>query len=108
MTQAILIATIYPQPGKADRIVELLLQTAKVVHAEEPYVTEYSCYREINFQDGQEDIIMFERYTSLENQNVHMGVPHVVKLLKTWEEEDLLRRPPLIKNVEHVGGFAGR
>ena len=76
MTQAILIATIYPTPGKADRVclmpdhqrhthilqvVELLLETSKIVQTKEPYVTEYSCYREISFKDGQEDIVMFER-----------------------------------------------
>ena len=42
-------------------VVELLSETSKIVHAEEPYVTEYSCYREVNFKDGLEDIVMFER-----------------------------------------------
>jgi hypothetical protein len=43
------------------KVVDLLLQTSKTVRAEEPYVIEYSCYREINFKEGHEDIVMFER-----------------------------------------------
>lgn len=43
------------------QVVELLLETSKVVHTQEPYVTEYTCYREINFKNGEEDIVMFER-----------------------------------------------
>lgn len=37
-----------------------------------------------------------------------MNVPHVKALLEAWEKEGLMRAPPLIKNVERVGGFAGR
>ena len=44
----------------------------------------------------------------MDNQNIHMTVPHVLSLLDTWEKEDLLRAPPLIKNVERAGGFADR
>lgn len=52
-------------PADTSKVVELLLETSKVVQAKEPYVSEYSCYREINFKDGLEDIVMFERLVIL-------------------------------------------
>jgi len=42
------------------------------------------------------------------DQDTHMIVPHVLSLLDTWKKEDLMREDPMIKNLEHAGGFAGR
>lgn len=43
----------------------MLGRLAQSVHANEPMALRYQVHREVNSQDGSEDIVMIEQYTSL-------------------------------------------
>lgn len=96
----------------------------------------YQAYREVNSQDGSEDIVMIEQYAALHSPSLlcsrctphsHvMGLNHTSRYENTaaleqhsksedfldWarrlKEEDLLAKPLVVKVLRPVAGFASR
>jgi len=106
MSQVDLIATLTPNPGKIDRVVELFLETAEQVKQNEPGTLKYQIHREVNKKSGIEEVVIVETYANKQAFEAHgAGVPFKA-VSKKLKEEDLTDGKIHIKFLKAEGGFA--
>ncbi|KAL3427086.1 hypothetical protein PVAG01_00595 [Phlyctema vagabunda] len=103
-----LIAIIVPKPGKADRVIELLLEVSKYVVDNEPDTLKYHIHLESNKKTGVEEVIILETYKDKKALAAHGESAAFKNLEKKLTEEDLVAAPLQLKFIKPVGGFASR
>ncbi|MCJ1468544.1 hypothetical protein MMC07_007173 [Pseudocyphellaria aurata] len=102
------IAILTPKEGKLDYVLEMLKQLAQSVHDNEPTALRYQVTREVNVQDGSEDIVMIEQYSNMAAFEQHVKTESFQELTRRAKEEDVLAKPMILKVVKPVAGFASR
>ncbi|CZT05192.1 hypothetical protein WAI453_005477 [Rhynchosporium graminicola] len=101
-SQIDIIAILFPKPGKADRIVELLNEVSGYVKANEPGTLKYQVTR------GKDEVIMIESYKDKAALGDHGSSKTFKSFQKQMQEEDLVARPMQLKMLKDAGGFASR
>ncbi|KAF1948938.1 hypothetical protein CC80DRAFT_485268 [Byssothecium circinans] len=100
------IALIYPKPGKADRVEELLKTAAAAVKANEPGTLKYQINRETN--GDAPTFIMLETYKDQTALKVHGGTDYFKDMGRKMKQEELLAAPMKVLFTKEVGGFASK
>jgi len=101
-----IIALLKPKPGKADRVQELLSNTAAYVQANEPGTTRYHLQREV--RGDAPLLIMLETYKDKAALGIHGGSAAFKTLGRTMKEEDLLAEPMKVLFTKGTAGFESR
>ncbi|KAJ3528780.1 hypothetical protein NM208_g10048 [Fusarium decemcellulare] len=85
-----LTAVVTPQPGKAQRFLDLFKVCAEYVQANEPQVYRYEIHEGIpELNGGKLQFVVLEGYENQEALDKHMKAPPVVALLRAIEKEKL-------------------
>ncbi|RFU33889.1 hypothetical protein B7463_g2422, partial [Scytalidium lignicola] len=108
MSQVELLAIITPNPGKTDRVVELLKGMSEYVKANEPGTLRYHIHREVNKKSGVEEVIMLETYTDKKALAAHGSSARFKAFGKQLKDEGLVQGPMNLKFLKVEGGFAAR
>ncbi|KAH9204664.1 hypothetical protein DL95DRAFT_398300 [Leptodontidium sp. 2 PMI_412] len=103
-----LITTIYPAPGKTDRLIQLLAEFSGYVKANEPGTLRYHVHQETDRKVGTEEVILIETYKDKEAIAIHGQSKEFKAFAQTVAAEGLDERPPQIKFVKSVSGFHSR
>ncbi|KAI7259291.1 hypothetical protein KC345_g10351 [Hortaea werneckii] len=99
------IAILHPKKGKTD----ILKEVAEYVQKNEPGVLSYSINRSSRpSKDGEEEIIMLERYKDQAALKEHGSSQTFTAFNKKLAEQDLMRAPMVLKMVGEQGGFRSR
>ncbi|KAF2430971.1 hypothetical protein EJ08DRAFT_553674, partial [Tothia fuscella] len=101
-----IIAIITPAPGKADRVVELLNETAAWVKENEPGTLKYHLQRETSGESPQ--LIMIETYKDKAALGAHGSSAKFKALGATMKSESLTSAPMKVIFTNEAGGFASR
>ena len=95
MSQYYVVAHSTAKPGKGEGFYELLAQTVRICHEQEPALLNYSVGR----VDGSEDeFLHLEVYDSPEGFEAHLVAPHVLDFVDRSAEL-------LAKDIEIVRAF---
>ncbi|KAI7166014.1 hypothetical protein KC343_g11015 [Hortaea werneckii] len=103
------IAILHPKKGKTDIVLRQLNEVAEYVQKNEPGVLSYSINRSLRpSKDGEEEIIMLERYKDQAALKEHGSSQTFTAFNKKLAEQDLMRAPMVLKMVGEQGGFRSR
>jgi len=101
-----IVAIITPAPGKADRVQELLSQTAEHVKANEPGTLRYHLQRQTSGETPT--FVMLETYKDKASITAHGGSDAFKALGRALKKEALLGKPMEVLFTKSVAGFASR
>ncbi|KAF1911661.1 hypothetical protein BDU57DRAFT_524271 [Ampelomyces quisqualis] len=101
-----IMALIYPKPGKADRVEELLTQAAKAVKANEPGTLRYQLHKETKGEAPT--FIMLETYKDMAAIEAHSKSEDFKHMGRTMKKEDLLAAPMKVLFTKEAGGYASK
>ena len=96
MSDVVVVATLTPQPGKTDELVDAMSKLIEQVHAAEPGCLLYALHRH---PDG-ERLVMIEKYTGTEAQREHRASAHFKAAGAVFA--GLLAGPPEVISMEPV------
>ncbi|RMY22817.1 hypothetical protein D0867_02465 [Hortaea werneckii] len=92
------IAILHPKKGKTDIVLRQLNEVAEYVQKNEPGVLSYSINRSLRpSKDGEEEIIMLERYKDQAALKEHGSSQTFTAFNKKLAEQDLMRAPMVLK-----------
>ncbi|OAK93532.1 ABM-domain-containing protein [Phaeosphaeriaceae sp. SRC1lsM3a] len=101
-----IMALIYPKPGKADRVEELLREAAVAVKANEPGTLRYHLQRETS--GDAPTFVMLETYKDKAAIAAHSKSDDFKKMGRAMKQEDLLAAPMKVLFTKEAGGFASK
>ncbi|GJC90172.1 hypothetical protein ColLi_13010 [Colletotrichum liriopes] len=86
-----LTVVIPPNPGKADKVVELLARCVMYSKSNKPDTLRYEVHRGFKDENGDlEEFIVRETYVDEEALNQYMGGPDVLALAEATESGELI------------------
>ncbi|KAF2133074.1 hypothetical protein P153DRAFT_364295 [Dothidotthia symphoricarpi CBS 119687] len=100
------IALLTPNPGKADRVEELLTSAAASVKANEPGTLKYHLQRETKGEAPR--FFVLETYEDKAALATHAKTEYFAALGKAIREEELLVKPMEVFVTRGVGGFESK
>ncbi|KAL6892012.1 hypothetical protein GGI43DRAFT_413959 [Trichoderma evansii] len=102
----IILATVYPKPGKTERIIELYQPIIKDGADKEPGTVQFQLFVDINPETGNEEIFTIEKFKNIEALRLHQQGESLKDFNRITAAEDLHAKPVLVHVVKPVSGFA--
>ncbi|KAL1602882.1 hypothetical protein SLS59_004537 [Nothophoma quercina] len=87
------------------QIVELLSNLTKAVQKNEPDVFSFHLYKDFDQETGKEQLVLVEKYANKAAYDYHAELPEFQAMHKSFNEEELMEKPIIIKSVKPVTGF---
>ncbi|KAK5721442.1 hypothetical protein LTR17_014562 [Elasticomyces elasticus] len=95
-------AILYPAPGKADRMRELLVKQCKNSFTQD-YTLRFLVTEPID--EEVSEFVMFETYKSAQASDQHNQEPYFQECFATFQKEELMAKPPLMYRTISTAGF---
>ncbi|KAL8950377.1 MAG: hypothetical protein Q9222_003594 [Ikaeria aurantiellina] len=97
-----------PHAEKMDRCIEILTEATRIVNRTEPGALRYHLHVQMDGDKRGDSVVFIEQYENQAAWDKHCQGEGYSYLSKTMAEEDVLAKPPELKFIQPVAGWANR